>query len=427
MKTVFKPLADMDFANVLMEAYADTQTGASIINKYRQHLLKNESTCALVNGFLSEAKNCMYDSGIVSVVNELTDVIAENKVSWQLATACEAINANHSSYNYLNRNAASTVEKLLEQNEENVVKYIKAGALKHVMFCEAIRNIVNGVFTDCQTVITEEYTATKPVSYVEENEGKKYFEVLGNIYSMEGTTIKEANASEVSGDFLVISRLLESNAANFDANSETLTVDTPLAKYEVFVEEGCTKCKRTPKKESDKTITFENEFTLREHNRMVVGATNYTQRNQVAELLEGIARAFEKFENFMLLDNTQIIESKNDKFVIIENAENAFAYLISSNHNTGWKLNTTIVEALNFIKKHTNLNLNKDYKANIDEQIKKTEEEKAQQIAEDIKKGELNARKQRIEMLTEKYKDDPATLAVLAKVAQLLNEDDTQD
>ena len=427
MKTVFKPLADMDFANVLMEAYTDTQTGTSLINKYRQHLLTNESTCALVNGFLSEAKNCMYDSGIVSVVNDLTDVIAENKISWQLATACEAINANHSSYNYLNRNAASTVEKLLEQNEENVVKYIKAGALKHVMFCEAIRNIVNGVFTDCQTVITEEYTATKPVSYVEENEGKKYFEVLGNIYSMEGTTIKEANASEVSGDFLVISRLLESNAANFDANSETLTVDTPLAKYEVFVEEGCTKCKRTPKKETDKTIKFDNEFTLREHNRMVVGATNYTQRNQVAELLEGIARAFEKFENFMLLDNTQIIESKNDKFVIIENAENAFAYLISSNHNTGWKLNTTIVEAINFIKKHTNLNIAKDYKSNIDEQIKKTEEDKAKQIAEDIKKGELTARKQKIEMLTEKFKDDPATLAVLAKVAQALNEDDTQD
>lgn len=427
MKTVFKPLADMDFANVLMEAYADTQTGTSLINKYRQHLLTNESTCALVNGFLSEAKNCMYDSGIVSVVNDLTDVIAENKISWQLATACEAINANHSSYNYLNRNAASTVEKLLEQNEENVVKYIKAGALKHVMFCEAIRNIVNGVFTDCQTVITEEYTATKPVSYVEENEGKKYFEVLGNIFSMEGTTIKEASASEVSGDFLVISRLLESNAAKFDANSETLTVETPLATYEVFVENECTKCKRTPKSETDKTITFENEFALREHNRMVVGATNYTQRNQVAELLEGIARAFEKFENFMLLDNTQIIESKNDKFVIIENAENAFAYLISSNHNTGWKLNTTIVEAINFIKKNTNLNIAKDYKSNIDEQIKKTEEDKAKQIAEDIKKGELTARKQKIEMLTEKFKDDPATLAVLAKVAQALNEDDTQD
>ena len=106
-----------------------------------------------------------------------------------------------SSYNYLNRNAAATVEKLLEQNEENVVKYIKAGALKNVMFCESFRNIANSVYTDKQTVITEEYTAVKPVSYVEENEGIRYFEVLGNIFCVENNEIKESNASEVSGDY----------------------------------------------------------------------------------------------------------------------------------------------------------------------------------------------------------------------------------
>jgi len=469
MKTVFKPLADLDFAKVLMEAYADTQTGAALLNNYRKYLLTNESSCILVNNFLTEARNCMYDGGIVALVNQITDTISENRVSWQLATACEAINSNRSSYNYLNRNAAGVVEKLLEQNEENVVKYIKAGALKSVMFCEAFRNIVNNVFTDVQTVITEEYTAFHPVSYVEESEGKKYFEVLGNIYALEGTEIKEAKASEVSGDFLVISRLLENACSNFDANAETLTVDTPTAVYEVFVnEDGCTQCKRTPKtsKSVDKdpeghdakgqkiadthkekvagsvekdpegkgakeikveSITFNNEFELREHNRLVVGATPYAQRNQVAEILEGIARAFEHFENFMLLDNTQIIESKNDRFVVIENAENAYAYLLASNHNTGWKVNTTIVEAINFIKKNTNLNIAKDYKQNVDEQIAKTEEEKAKEIEESIKKDELNARKQKIEMLTEKFKDDPATLAVLAKVAEALNSDENQE
>lgn len=442
MKTIFKPLADLDFANVLTEAYADTQTGSALLNNYRKYLLTNESSCVLVNNFLKEAQNCMYDGGVANVVNTITDVIAENRISWQLATACEAIEANRSSYNYLNRNAASTVEKLLEQNEENVVKYIKAGALKHVMFCEAFRNIVNSVFTDCQTIVTEEYTATHPVSYVEESEGKKYFEVLCNIYAIEGAEIKEAKASDVSGDFLVISRLLESGNAHFDANADEngrLTVDTPLAVYEIFVDEDCTKCKRTAKvknavdkdpegKEAKEikieSITFNNEYELREHNRLVVGATAYNQRNQVAELLEGIARAFEHFENFMLLDNTQIIESKNDKFVVIENAENAYAYLLSSNHNTGWKLNTTIVEAINFIKKQTNLNIAKDYKENVDEQIKKTEAEKAQQIEEDIKKGELAARKQKIEMLTEKFKDDPSALAILSKVAQALNENE---
>ena len=429
---IFKPLADIDFANVLAEAFAETQTGVELINKYRQYMLKNESSCTLINNFLAEAKNCMFDNGVVSVVNLVSGVIAENKVSWQLATACEAINRNRSSYNYLNRNAASTVEKLLEQNEENVVKYIKAGALKNVMFCESFRNIVNGVFTDVQTVVTENYTATRPVSYMEESEGKRYFEVLGNIYAISGNEIQEAKASDVSGDFLIISRLLESNIAEFDANTEKLTVNLPLAVYEVCAEDGKVKCTRTSKKCADKkdkdckdadckeSITFTNEAALREHNRLVVGATAFNQRNQMAEILEAIARAFEHFENFVLLDNTQIISNANDKFVVIENKENAYAYCVSSNHSTGWKVNTTIVEALEFIKKQTNLNIAKDYKENVDEQIAKTEADAAEQIKESIKKDEMNARKKRIEMLTEKFKNDPARLAVLSKVAEAL-------
>ena len=432
MNMIFKPLADIDFANVLAEAFAETQTGVELINKYRQYMLKNESSCTLINNFLAEAKNCMFDNGVVSVVNLVSGVIAENKVSWQLATACEAINRNRSSYNYLNRNAASTVEKLLEQNEENVVKYIKAGALKNVMFCESFRNIVNGVFTDVQTVVTENYTATRPVSYMEESEGKRYFEVLGNIYAISGNEIQEAKASDVSGDFLIISRLLESNIAEFDANTEKLTVNTPLAVYEVCAEDGKVKCTRTSKKCTDKkdgdckdanckeSITFTNEAALREHNRLVVGATAFNQRNQMAEILEAIARAFEHFENFVLLDNTQIISNANDKFVVIENKENAYAYCVSSNHSTGWKVNTTIVEALEFIKKQTNLNIAKDYKDNVDEQIAKTEADAAEQIKESIKKDEMNARKKRIEMLTEKFKNDPARLAVLSKVAEAL-------
>ena len=430
MNMIFKPLADIDFANVLAEAFAETQTGVELINKYRQYMLKNESSCTLINNFLAEAKNCMFDNGVVSVVNRVSGVITENKVSWQLATACEAINRNRSSYNYLNRNAASTVEKLLEQNEENVVKYIKAGALKNVMFCESFRNIVNGVFTDVQTVVTENYTATRPVSYMEESEGKRYFEVLGNIYAISGNEIQEAKASDVSGDFLIISRLLESNIAEFDANTEKLTVNLPLAVYEVCAEDGKVKCTRTSKKCTDKkdckdtdckeSITFTNEAALREHNRLVVGATAFNQRNQMAEILEAIARAFEHFENFVLLDNTQIISNANDKFVVIENKENAYAYCVSSNHSTGWKVNTTIVEALEFIKKQTNLNIAKDYKENVDEQIAKTEADAAEQIKESIKKDEMNARKKRIEMLTEKFKNDPARLAVLSKVAEAL-------
>ena len=75
---IFKPLADIDFANVLAEAFAETQTGVELINKYRQYMLKNESSCTLINNFLAEAKNCMFDNGVVSEVIE--DLEKETKL-----------------------------------------------------------------------------------------------------------------------------------------------------------------------------------------------------------------------------------------------------------------------------------------------------------------------------------------------------------
>jgi hypothetical protein len=430
MKNVFKPLAELDFGKIISEAFADTNTGTQLLNKYRQYMLTNEASCTVVNNFLKDAKRCMYDSGISDLVSEISNFISECQVSWKLASVCEQINSNRSSYNYLNRNAAATVEKLLEQDEENVVKYIKAGALKQAMFCESIRNIVNSVFTDVQTIITEEYKATHPISYFEINEGKHYFEVLGKIYCVDGDQIKEAKSSEVSADFLMISRLLESTYANFDANTETLTVDTPLAQYDIHIEESCDKvtCKRTSKKKcaDDNTCkvqeqVFDNVNSLREHNRLVASTCSYNTRRQTEELLESIARTFEHFDNFALLDNVQIVENAKEKFVVIENKTNMFAYSLKSTKSAGWKINTSIVEALDFIKKRTDINICKDYKDNVNEQIAKVDAERANDIKESIKRDEMNARKQKIEMLTEKFKNDPATLAVLSKVAESLN------
>ena len=47
------------------------------------------------------------------------------------------------SRDYLTRNAVKTVEPFLELNEEELVKNIKAGALKGVMYCEAFKNVIN--------------------------------------------------------------------------------------------------------------------------------------------------------------------------------------------------------------------------------------------------------------------------------------------
>ena len=73
----------MDFANILFEAQANTQTGEQLLNKYKSFLLANETSCGLVNGFVKEAQNMMYDAGVRSVMEQVSNVINNNKISWQ--------------------------------------------------------------------------------------------------------------------------------------------------------------------------------------------------------------------------------------------------------------------------------------------------------------------------------------------------------
>ena len=136
-----KILADLEFASILSEAQAQTATGENLLNGFKSYCMANESSCALVNNFIKEASKCTYDNGVNAVLEEVADYVNANKVRWQIASACENIQNNNNSYNMLNMNAAKQAEKLLDLNEEEAVKYIKAGALKNVMFCEAFRSI----------------------------------------------------------------------------------------------------------------------------------------------------------------------------------------------------------------------------------------------------------------------------------------------
>lgn len=417
MNKPFMPLADLDFAALLNEAESQTATGEALLNRYRQVLLNHEATCTLVNSFIKEAQNLRYDQGICDVLENVSNVINANPVSWRLATACESINANNSQYNYLNRNAAKQVATLLEMNEKDVVTYIKNGALKNVMFCESFRNIVKSVFRDNRVVISEDYTAVHPVSFTEINEGYTYFEVLGRIYKINDSAILEATASEVSDNFLEISRLLESNVAHFE--NDNLVVSTPNATYTVSENEDEVKCVRKNLKDNEE-ITFESVEDLREHNRLVVGATTPNMRNQMASILEGLAKAMENFDSFALLSNASIVESKNDKFLVIEHRDHMFAMALNSNHTNAWKVNDQVVEALNLIQDKTHLNLKKDFAKNIEEQFEKRAAEEQEEIKESIEKDAMQARRNKIEALMEQYKGDETKMAVLSKIAEEL-------
>ena len=409
MRKVFKPLANLEFANILAEAVVNTATGQSLVNKYREHLLVNESTCSLVNSFIREAKNCLYDKGIYNVCQKLNGVIDENKVSWQLASVCESINNNQKSYNYLQRNAVKQVQDLLEMNEDEVVKYIKAGALKNVMFVESIRNVVRQVYKNNMVVENVSYNAYHPMSLTESNGDKLYFEVLGKVFAYSEDKIEEAKGSDVSNEFKLVSQLLESNSVRYE--NETLFVNALNAEYQISEAGKCVRLGNNQELE----LTTEQ---LREHNRMLLNTVNRNKINEAARLLESIALLVESFDKVCILDSVQVVSTNNDKFVVIENKENVISYSLVKK----WAINESFVDGIKFIKETTKVDLSESYTENIEKSIAEKDTEEREAIKESLRLDEENTRKKRIEALIEKYKHDEVKLGIISQLAQELNE-----
>ena len=407
-------IAEMGFGTVIAESSSQTQTGSELLNKYKSYLMANESTCALVNNFVREASRHTYDNGVNSVLESVVDYIQSNKTIWALASACESILANDSSYNYLNRNAVKHVEKLLEMEEEEVVKYIKAGALKDVMYCESFRNIAKQVFKEQPIVESNaEYTVAHPISMTEYMGDGVCFEVCGTLYKLDDDkNIMESNWSDVSNTFKTITQLLESDFVTVD--NSMISIKLGNTEYQICEEN---KIKRIGKE----NVLEMNVEQLRENNRLMINATNPRFKNQMAATLEAIALTCENYSHIVNMDNVSIYTTNKDKFVVVEAGNNLYATLIKSNHNQKWTINENVVDALSFIKSKTNVSLSENYKEMVEAHMENaTIEEKAQMKADAIAQ-EIQSYKDRIAALTEKFKNDPVKLAVLSKLAQEVN------
>lgn len=429
-------LAELDFASILNESKAQTATGADLLRKYQSFLITNESTHNLVNAFVKEASVHTYDNGVNEALEIVSDYINMNKTIWALSSACENINSNKSSYNYINKNAAKQVENLLEMNEDEVVKYIKAGALRNVMFCEAFRNIAKQVYKDSPMIEeAADYTAVHPVSMVENVGDGFLFEVNGTLYKMDlEKNVQESDWKAASNTFKTVSSLLESDMCKVDEN--TITIEYNKASYVISEAGKCEKCKAgnaksidgcgdckpdakdTKDPEAKKKV--KESFTaeqLRENNRLVVMATAPRAKAQVASVLEAIALLVENYDSITNLDNVSVYSTKNDKFVVIEAGSNLYATLLQSNRHPKWTINENAVDALSFIKSKTNVSLGEKYNDLVAEHIEKVSEEEKDKIEQELKENERNSYRERIAALTEKFKNDPTKLAVLSQLA----------
>ena len=403
----------MDFATILFEAQANTQTGEQLLNKYKSFLLANEVSCGLVNGFVQEAKSCLYDGVVKYVLEQVSEVINDNKISWQLASACESINKNNKSYNYLNRNAAQQVEKLLEMDESNVVKYIKAGALKNVMFCESFRQIAKQCYgSNCIVEAYEEYVSEHPVSLIESVGSVNFFEVKGKLFKIDSGEVSEAAWNEVSHEFQMITNLLESNLAKFE--NDTLFVKFRDAEYQI------TEANKVVRLTSNDERELTNE-QLREMNNLIVSTIAPRNVHHVASVLEAIALVCENFDNLAILDNTRVISTRNDKFIIIESEGNIYAESIQSTKPGKWAINESVLDAVEYIKKQTKVNISEMFSEEIEKAYQERCVEEQEEIKENLKSDAIQERREKIAMLTEKFKNDPVRLAVLSQLAEDLN------
>lgn len=412
---ISKVLTEMCFSEMLGGAYSQTQTGQTLLDHYRAYLMTNSESHTLINNFVKEASNVSYDNGIHDVLENVTEYINEHKTLWAIASACEAIESSNGRYNILDKQAVNQAVKLLEMSENDCVKWIRGGALKNITYCEPFRNIAKSVYRDRPVVEQNtKYTRITPIAYIENVGDTFYFNIEGTIYESNGKYTKVSENPEVSNTFNTINRLLESNICM--VREDEVVVDYNNVTYIVKEQNNIThKCKDT---EKDMNVA-----QFRESCRLTLSVTNPALRNKANAVFESIALLSENFDNMVKMDNAAIYMTQNDKFLVIESGnKNLYATLLESSHAMKWTINENAITALEYIKKQTNTELISEYSQSCDNVIEEAHQEARQEMLESINESQCSTIKERIAMLSEKFKNDKVKLAVLNNLASQIKD-----
>lgn len=411
-----KLLKDLNFAEKINSVDAITEAGKELLANYRSYVYSNPATCGLVNGFINEASKYSFDTGLSSILESVNKFITENNISWKLASACESISANNSTYNYINKLGVQQVEKLLQMNEAEVVSYIKAGSLKNIQYIPEFRQICKEVY---KTRITEaqgiNYSVVNPISYVFVNENKEqFFNVCGKTFKISEDTISEANCDDTT--FARINMLLESFTRDGDdIYYEMDTVHHDKVRF-TLNENGL----KFTKGQINETFDMPSKF--REYANMLSKTMNITEKMNFMNVASAIAEVFEAMDSVVVLDCVKLLSTGNGTICAISEAKNNVNLTVFRSINAGTSSQNYdyVVEALNNVIKLTGIDLKSMYEDRINEDCKKhnpAEDEIKEQL-EANREAQFNIRKKKIAMLAEAYKNDPVKIMLLNKVAK---------
>lgn len=414
MKEISKALAAVSegFTTAITNAEYQTESGKSLIRKYQAAAMSKPVDCTMINNFVKEARQCTYDSGVCSVLEATDLLIGSHKYSWLLESACEQIEKSSGTYSYLNRSAVKLVRPLLEMDESDIVSYIKAGALKDVMYCESFRRIAKSVYNSVPLVeTTRDYTAVHPVSIIDKKENAVIFHTAGNNYKISEGKISKADNRELTNEYKAMCAVLDSN---YTAVSEgTLSFNFDGFSIQIS-EEG------KAKKVCECKVCEYTVEQLRDHNSLYLSKFSPVKRAAVEQTLECVAKVCENYNNLAIMDNVTVFTTAAHKFIVIE-SENGEAYaelLEAARPTPAWSISKNICETVNFIKTKTNTDITEHYSESIKKAVAEAEHKDAETLKESLRQNEIQSRRERIEKLTQEFKNDPVKLAVLSKVAE---------
>ena len=410
-----KLIKDLNFADKLNSCEAVTESGKECLKNYRGYCYNNAATCGLVNNFIKEAQKYSYDSGVTSILESVVEFVNSNKISWKLASVCEAINNNTSSYNVLNRAGVEKVEKLLEMDETNVISYIKAGALRGVQYIPEFRAVCKEVYGNKvnENKNTLAYSVSTPVSYIIIDENKNQIvNVNGKVFrisenKVEETTCEDADFNKINAHLanmkLVGESLIYTYRPAYLANENKFTVTESNIEFtNGKVNESFTSADRFKEYCDTFTRTMINPNESRLF-MMIAGA---------------IAEVFEAMDRIGTIDNAKLFNCANGATVaVIESAGDINVTLYNSYGNVNETNNYSVIkEALNSMKSNYGLNLENLYVKRIAEDATKSNTP----VVDDF--DNINIRLNKINELTEQFKDDPEKLLILNELTKKLKE-----
>ena len=414
-----KLLKDLDFVAKINECQAVSEAGKELVKNYKAYLFTNPASCGIVNGFVQEAQKYGFDTGLASILESVLGFIKENNISWQLASACESIENNKSTYNYIAKTGVEQVSKLLEMDESQVVSYIKSGALKGVQYIPEFRQVCKEVYkqtiTETQAV---NYNVVNPVSYVYVSEEAKFFNVCGKTFKTEDGIVSESVCNDVT--YNKINSLLE----HFEQKNDKLNIglkDFHGNTYTFSIDEnGIDLTRNGFGKEINEH--FADAANFNEYCNTLSKIMNVNEKLQFMNTVSVVSEMFNASNQIVSLDNVKLLNANNGTLCAIIEGEKNVNLTVFRNvkHGTSSQNYDYVVEALNQVIKLTGIDLKAMFEDRINEDLKKLDpeaEEMKKQIEEN-NEAKFELRKKKIAMLAEQFKNDPVRLSLLNKVAK---------